>query len=99
MKVRANVIIRGRVQGVFFRAETARTARRLGLTGWVKNLPDGTVETLFEGDEAAVKEAVGWCNVGPDAARVDGVETRWSKPSGEAAEKNKGEMDDFSITD
>jgi acylphosphatase len=72
--VRARVIVEGRVQGVFFRVETTRTAKRLELTGWVKNLPNGTVEALFEGDEAPVKEAVAWCNKGPMGARVDNVQ-------------------------
>ena len=67
---RTHVYIRGRVQGVFFRAETERTASNLNLTGWVRNLMDGRVEAVFEGDDAVVDQMVAWCKIGPPAARV-----------------------------
>ena len=70
MKARAHVLVTGRVQGVFFRAETAEFARELGLTGWVRNLPDGRVEALFEGEKEDVEKAVDFCRRGPRGAYV-----------------------------
>lgn len=69
--VRAEVY--GVVQGVFFRAATRDTALRLGLTGWVRNRPDGSVEAHFQGAAEAVDEAVAWCRRGPSGAVVDRV--------------------------
>ena len=83
---RVHFIVRGRVQGVFFRAATQREARRLGITGWVKNRLDGCVEVLAEGEEDAIKELTGWANHGPSAARVDNVEIRWRGYTGEYPE-------------
>ncbi len=85
MKRRARVIISGRVQGVFFRDSTRREARRAGLAGWVRNLPDGCVEALFEGDEAAVQRLVEWCHHGPPDARVARVAVEWDEATGEFA--------------
>jgi len=76
-------LVRGRVQGVFFRASVQREARRLGLTGWVKNQSDGTVEFSAEGEEDGLKELLGWAQRGPSAARVDRVDTRWRGYTGE----------------
>ena len=81
--IRAQVFISGRVQGVSFRWHTQRKAQSLGLTGWVRNLWDGRVEALFEGDTAAVREAVAWCHRGDPPASVDQVEVSYSQPSGE----------------
>lgn len=78
--------VRGRVQGVFFRASLQREARRLGLCGWVKNLPDGTVEFLAEGEEQELRELLGWAQRGPTAARVDRVDSRWRSYTGEFTE-------------
>jgi acylphosphatase len=89
-KTRAHVIVRGRVQGVWFRAETQHEARRSGVNGWVRNLRDGSVEAVFEGEEDMVKGMVQWCNHGPTGARVDDVSVDW--------EDHKGEFDGFSIT-
>jgi acylphosphatase len=86
-----HLIARGRVQGVFFRASTQREARRLGLTGWVKNRADGAIEILAEGDEEEMKELVGWVHRGPGAARVDSVDVRWRSFT--------GDFPDFRITD
>jgi acylphosphatase len=72
-----HLFVRGRVQGVYFRASTQREAKRLGLTGWVKNRPDGGVEILAEGEEDTLKELIGWANRGPSAARVERVDVRW----------------------
>jgi acylphosphatase len=66
--------VRGRVQGVGYRASAAHEARRLGLRGWVRNLPDGTVETAARGDAAAVDAFVAWLRQGPRGARVTGVD-------------------------
>ena len=71
-----HLFVRGRVQGVFFRASAQREAKRLGVTGWVKNRPDGTVEILGEGEEDALKALSAWANHGPTAARVERVEVR-----------------------
>ena len=83
---RIHMLIRGRVQGVFFRASAQREARRLGITGWVKNRPDGSIELLAEGDEDSIKELSSWANHGPSAARVDGVDVRWRGYTGEFPE-------------
>ncbi len=79
------------MQGVYFRASAQREARRLGLTGWVKNRPDGFVEVLAEGEEEGLKDLIAWANRGPSAARVERVDTRWRSFS--------GEYSDFRITD
>ena len=85
------LIVRGRVTGVYFRASAQREAKRLGLTGWVKNRPDGCVELLAEGDEETVRELMSWAHHGPSAARVDGVDIRWRSYS--------GKFSDFRIID
>ena len=76
-------MVRGKVQGVFFRSATQREAKRLGLTGWVKNLPDGSVEVTVEGEVDSLKEFQSWVQRGPSAARVDRVDTRWRGYTGE----------------
>ena len=80
---RAHVTISGRVQGVNFRYYTLQQAIGLGVEGWVRNLPDGRVEAVFEGDEAAVDQILAWCQMGPRSARVDEVQTLWEAYSGE----------------
>jgi acylphosphatase len=82
-KARVHLIIEGLVQGVFFRASTRDTAINLGLTGWVRNLADGRVEAVFEGDEDQVKKAVKWCHKGPPGAVVTKVEETWLEYTGE----------------
>ncbi len=79
---RVHLVVSGRVQGVFFRQSTADTARRLGLRGWVRNLPDGRVEAEAEGERAALETLVEWCRRGPPAARVDALEAGWGEPRG-----------------
>jgi acylphosphatase len=81
---RVRVIVSGRVQGVFFRVECEQMAVSKGLTGWVRNRPDGAVEAAFEGLDADVDAAVSWCARGPAMARVDEVETDLEVPTGEA---------------
>ena len=71
---RVHVVVRGYVQGVGFRANCARRAEALGVTGWVRNQRDGSVEALFEGDAVAVDRLVDWCRVGPSRSDVTGVE-------------------------
>ena len=80
---RARVRVRGRVQGVFFRVEARDRARSLGLSGWVRNSPDGTVEAVFEGDRDRVESMVGWCRRGPSGARVEDVDVEWAEAAGE----------------
>lgn len=80
---RIHLVIRGRVQGVYFRASSVREARRLGLTGWVKNRNDGAVELVAEGEEDQVKDFLAWAQRGPSTGRVDKVETRWRSYTGE----------------
>lgn len=77
---RAHVFISGRVQGVSFRYYTARQAEALGLTGWVRNLPDRRVEAVFEGTERDVQHMLRWCVHGPPSATVDRVEVNWEQP-------------------
>jgi acylphosphatase len=71
---RAHVRISGQVQGVFFRDSTSQKARELNLAGWVKNLPDGRVEAIFEGSSESVKEILRWCEEGPQHASVENVD-------------------------
>jgi acylphosphatase len=72
-----HVWVKGRVQGVFFRDSTQRKAAALGLTGWVRNLPDGRVEALFVGDENGCRQALDFVAEGPPGAIVTGVKHRW----------------------
>lgn len=76
--VRATLVITGKVQGVFYRASAMGEAQRLGLVGFVKNLSDGAVEAVVEGERAPVEEFIAWCRQGPPAARIDDVDVRWS---------------------
>jgi acylphosphatase len=88
-KIRARATIIGRVQGVFFRMETRKAADRYGVTGWVRNKMDGTVEALFEGDKEAVNNALDWCEQGPPLSRVEKVIV--------VHEPYSGEFNDFHI--
>ncbi|MEM2978716.1 MAG: acylphosphatase [Candidatus Hadarchaeales archaeon] len=83
MRVRAHVHVSGRVQGVFFRYRTSELAERLGVAGWVRNLSDGRVEAVFEGEKEEVEKMLDFCRRGPPGARVDGVEVEWEEPRGE----------------
>jgi acylphosphatase len=82
-KVRAHAIISGRVQGVFYRMETKRAADRFGVFGKVRNLKDGTVEAVFEGDRDRVEAALEWCRQGPPHADVADVSVTWTDYTGE----------------
>jgi acylphosphatase len=80
---RVRVIVHGRVQGVFFRANTIKEARRLGLSGFVRNRPDGTVEAAAEGEREPLERFVEWCRRGPPMSRVDRLDVTWEEPGGE----------------
>jgi acylphosphatase len=80
---RLHLIVRGLVQGVYFRASTAEEARRLGLTGWVRNLDDGAVELVAEGDADALAALARWAGHGPPRARVEGLEPVEAPATGE----------------
>ena len=77
MTVRARLVIRGRVQGVWYRGGMQEEARRLGLTGWVRNRRDGSVEAEVEGERAPVDALVAWAREGPPGARVSDVTIEW----------------------
>jgi acylphosphatase len=81
-QIQAHVFISGRVQGVGFRYSTVETAKELGLSGWVRNLPDNRVEAVFEGSNEVVEEMVRWCHQGPPAAMVKDVVVEYSQPEG-----------------
>jgi len=89
MHVRAHVYISGRVHGVFFRSSTEEKAFELGIKGWVRNLRDGRVEAVFEGEKEKVEEMLRWCHEGPPYARVTNVEVKW--------EEYKGEFSSFGV--
>jgi acylphosphatase len=81
--IRARAIITGRVQGVFFRVETKYAAEGFGVTGWVRNKKDGSVEAVFEGKDADVKAILAWCETGPPRASVSKVDVTWQEVTGE----------------
>jgi acylphosphatase len=80
--VRRRVVVRGSVQGVFFRDSCRREARSRGVAGWVTNRPDGAVEAVFEGEPDAVSALVEWCSRGPRGADVDAVDETTEEPEG-----------------
>lgn len=80
---RAHVVISGKVQGVWYRAFTQNTAIRLGLSGWVKNLPEGRVEAVFEGRRESIEQALLACRNGPPGACVTDVAVAWESPLAE----------------
>jgi len=89
-QIRIHVIIHGRVQGVFFRAETRKAALQRNISGWVKNRSDGAVEAVFEGRQEDAESMVAWCRVGSPLSRVDSVET--------TIESYTGRFDSFDVT-
>jgi len=82
-QVRVHLKISGRVQGVFFRASTVAQAQRLGVTGWVLNRPDGSLETVAEGSRAKIDEFIAWCRHGPSRAEVRQCDISWQESTGE----------------
>lgn len=89
MKVRAHIFVSGRVQGVFFRAEICRKARKLGLCGFVQNLSDGRVKAVLEGEKEKVEKLIEWAKKGPFFAKVDNIEIK--------EEEYQSEFDEFEI--
>jgi acylphosphatase len=81
---RVRVQVRGRVQGVFFRAEARARAESLGVAGWIRNLPDGSVEAVFEGEDGRVESMVEWCRRGPAGSVVEAIDVEREEPVGEA---------------
>ncbi len=79
---RLHLVVSGRVQGVFYRQSTVDVARRLGLVGLVRNLADGRVEVVAEGERAALEALLAFCRRGPPAAQVSGVEAGWAEAQG-----------------
>jgi acylphosphatase len=82
MSARRRIRVHGRVQGVFFRDSTRRKAQTVGVSGWVRNCPDGTVEAVFEGEADAVESMIRWCREGPRGAVVEGVDVTEEEPEG-----------------
>jgi acylphosphatase len=80
--VRRHLWVRGRVQGVWYRGSCAEQARVLGVSGWARNLSDGRVEVVVEGEPEAVDKLIEWCHQGPKAARVSAVEVQAEEPEG-----------------
>ncbi|MEM3606385.1 MAG: acylphosphatase [Candidatus Bathyarchaeia archaeon] len=89
MKVRAHVFVSGLVQGVFFRWETRKNALKNNVKGWVRNLRDGRVEAVFEGEKEDIEKMIKFCEKGPPGAKVEKVEVKW--------EDYKGEYESFEI--
>ena len=82
-KIRAHVFVKGRVQGVYFRQNLRVVAKRHKVDGWVRNLRDGRVEAVLEGDELKVSEVIEWCHAGPRGAAVDDVNVEYETYTGE----------------
>jgi acylphosphatase len=89
MKIRAHLHVSGTVQGVFFRQKTKQQAKNLNVNGWIRNLPDGRVEAVFEGQQKDVAALVEFCKIGPKGATVDQVTVNW--------ESFREEFQDFTI--
>jgi acylphosphatase len=87
MNSMGRVFVSGKVQGVFFRSSIRDMAEDFGLSGWVKNLSDGRVEALFEGKKEVVEKMIEWCKIGPEFAKVTGLEV--------ISEDYKGEFSGF----
>jgi acylphosphatase len=90
MKARVHIFVSGRVQGVFFRDHTRRWASSLGLSGWVRNLVDGRVEVMAEGEKEKIEDLIGKLREGTPQSWVEDVETEWTE--------HKGEFSGFNIT-
>lgn len=88
-KVRAHIFVAGKVQGVYYRQNTAEVAKADRVSGWVRNLADGRVEAVFEGDESSVNRVIEWCRRGPPRAEVEKVDAKF--------ESYTGEFSDFTI--
>jgi acylphosphatase len=82
-RARAHLTVRGRVQGVYYRASTVYEAQNLGVTGWVQNSPDGSVAVMAEGEKSRIEDLIAWCQRGPRGARVESVGVEWLPWNGE----------------
>jgi acylphosphatase len=89
-QVRAHIFVTGKVQGVYYRQTTMEAARAHRVFGWVRNLPDGRVEAVLEGEESGVNKVMDWCRKGPPNAKVEKVDTKF--------ENYTGEFSDFAIS-
>ena len=78
-KTKVHLLLSGQVQGVFFRASTKAKARNLKISGWVKNLPDGKVEIVAEGEKEKLEELINWARKGPITAKVEDIEIEWQE--------------------
>ncbi len=85
-KIRAHIFVSGRVQGVFYRESCRKKSLSLGVSGWVKNLKDGRVEAVFEGEKGNVEKMVNWCRKGPIWAKVDSFDIIWEDYKSEFSE-------------
>ena len=81
-RVRAHVFVSGKVQGVYYRANSRDAARERGVDGWVRNLEDGRVEAVFEGDDPDIEAMIEWCHTGSPRAEVDEVAVEYDEPQG-----------------
>ena len=88
-KIRVHIFVSGRVQGVWFRENTQKKAQKLRVTGWIKNLVDGRVEAIFEGEREKIEEMIKWVSKGPFLAKVNGLDVEW--------QEYKGEFENFGI--
>lgn len=88
-KARARIIVKGLVQGIFFRVGTKEKAQQLGITGWVRNLDSDKVEIIAEGEKKKIEELTKWCKKGPSSARIEEIKTEW--------QSCKAEFRDFDI--
>ncbi|MFC1663573.1 acylphosphatase [Patescibacteria group bacterium] len=86
---RAHIFVIGKVQGVFFRLNTEERAKKLGITGWIKNLEDGRIEAIFEGKKESVEKIIKWTKMGPLTAKVNKADIKW--------QEYKDEFKDFEI--
>lgn len=83
MEARIHVLVSGKVQGVFFRANTRHVASQMGLKGYVKNLQDGSVEVVAEGRKNVLDDFIEFCKKGPKGSEIENVDVRWDKPKNE----------------
>lgn len=83
LKIRGHIVVKGKVQGVYFRQNAQRICSEHGVTGWVRNVEDGSVEAILEGDKSSVEDAISWFNVGPPNAHVEKIDLKYGRYSGE----------------
>ena len=91
VKIRGHIVVNGKVQGVYFRQNAQRICSEYGVTGWVRNVENGSVEAILEGDKSSVEDAISWFKVGPPNAHVEKIDLKYDSYS--------GEFQDFKIND